>query len=280
MYKQKIGISLSKTWKLPLEEVLPLIRATGFDAVSPVWSPKEDLSVTVRMANECGLEVQSLHAPFGQVVHMWSREEELCAPARQELLTALEDCARCGIPVLVAHVWKGFDYIFQPEDIFFGNFDLVVDVAQEKGVKIAFENTEGEEYLNALMAHFEGNETVGFCWDAGHELCYNDSRDLLAQYGNRLLMTHLNDNLGTSRFDGKIFWTDDLHLLPYDGIADWPYNIDRLRKANKQEYLNFELVTVSKPGRHENDAYDQMPFQQYLAEAYKRACRIAYGYSR
>ena len=278
MYKQKIGISLSKSYPIPTEEVLPMLRSTGFDAVSPVWSP--ELAATVETARACGLQVQSLHAPFGKVVQMWSRDEEVCAPARQELLTAMEDCARCGIPVLVAHVWKGFDYSFEPEGLYFGNFDIVVDVAREKGVKIAFENTEGEEYLDALMAYYADDPTVGFCWDAGHELCYNYSRDLLTKYGDRLLMTHLNDNLGTSRFDGKTFWTDDLHLLPYDGIADWPYNIDRLRKARKQEYLNFELVIQSKPGRHENDAYGEMPLERFFAEAYKRACRIAYGYSR
>lgn len=278
MYKQKIGISLSTGWKLPVEEVLPMLRDAGFDAVSPVWSP--NLAATVEAAKACGLQVQSLHAPFAKVVHMWDRDTEVSAPAMQELMTAVEDCARCGIPVLVAHVWKGFDYRFEPEGLYFDNFDAVVEAAREKGVRIAFENTEGEEYLEALMSRYEGNENVGFCWDAGHELCYNDSRDLLARYGDRLLMTHLNDNLGTSRFDGKIFWTDDLHLLPYDGIADWPYNVDRLRKARKQEYLNFELVIASKPGRHENDVYGEMPFVRYLAEAYKRACRIAYGYSR
>ena len=32
---------------------------------------------------------------------------------------------------------------------------------------------------------------------------------------------------------GKTFWTDDLHLLPYDGIADWDYNVKRLKRSKK-----------------------------------------------
>ena len=130
------------------------------------------------------------------------------------------------------------------------------------------------------MEHFDGNDTVGFCWDSGHELCYNRSEDLLARFGDRLIMTHLNDNLGISRFDGKIFWTDDLHLLPYDGIADWDYNVMRLKKSAYLPIFNFELKINSIPHRHENDVYGRMPLIEYFAEAYKRACRIAYNYSR
>ena len=93
-------------------------------------------------------------------------------------------------------------------------------------------------------------------------------------------MTHLNDNLGISRFDGKIFFTDDLHLLPYDGIADWDYNVERLRKSRYMPILNFELNIDSKPNRHDNDIYKNMPIDLYFTEAYKRACKIAYRYAK
>ena len=126
------------------------------------------------------------------------------------------------------------------------------------------------------MEHFKDNPVVGFCWDSGHEMCYNHSVDLLKKYGDRLIMTHLNDNLGISRFDGKTYYTDDLHLLPLDGVADWDYNAERLKQSTIPEFLNFELSTVSKPGRHENDCYSVMPYEQYFTEAYKRACKIAY----
>ena len=44
---------------------------------------------------------------------------------------------------------------------------------------------------------------------------------MLALYGEKLICTHLNDNLGIKDFEGKTTWHDDLHLLPFDGIADW-----------------------------------------------------------
>lgn len=280
MYKQKIGISIRSSYSVPMEEVLQMIKNIGFDAVSPAWKSSEELHSVTKFAEEIGLEVQSLHAPFERIANLWSREEQTYAPVKKELFEAIDACQRCHIPVMVSHAWIGFDYTFDEDDLNFTHFDDLVRYAKERQVKIAFENTEGIEYLYALMSRYEGDETVGFCWDSGHELCYNFSEDLLARFGDRLLMTHLNDNLGVSRLDGTIFWTDDLHLLPYDGIADWDNNIERLRRSHRLPILNFELNIESKPNRHENDVYEQMPLVNYFTEAYKRACKIAYRYSK
>ena len=280
MYKQRIGISFAKSYDLAIGEMLQIIKNVGFDGISPVWKSGAELADIVEIAEKLGLEVQSLHAPFEKAADMWSREENVLLPAKTELKRVIDDCVKFHIPVVVAHVWIGFDYKFDLNSLYYENFEEIVGYAKERNVKIAFENTEGIEYLRALMAHFKGDETVGFCWDSGHEMCYNYSEDLLAEVGDRLMMTHLNDNLGISRFDGKIHWTDDLHLLPFDGIADWNDNIQRLRTARRQPILNFELNVTSKPNRHENDIYAKMDPTQYFTEAYKRACKIAYRYSK
>ena len=280
MYKQRIGISLAKSYDLAIEEILQIIKNVGFDGISPVWESGGELADIIEIAENLGLEVQSLHAPFAKAADMWSREENVLLPAKTELKMVIDDCVKFHIPVVVAHVWIGFDYQFDMNSLYYENFEEIVGYAKERNVKIAFENTEGIEYLRALMAHFKGDETVGFCWDSGHEMCYNYSEDILAEFGDRLIMTHLNDNLGISRFDGKIHWTDDLHLIPFDGIADWDYNIQRLKAARRQPILNFELNVTSKPNRHENDIYAKMDPTQYFTEAYKRACKIAYRYSK
>ncbi|MDD6276432.1 MAG: sugar phosphate isomerase/epimerase [Clostridia bacterium] len=250
MWKQKIGISLDNNYSLPTTEVVRIIAAAGFDAISPVWAENEPLDNIISAARSSGMIIQSLHAPFGKSNLMWDGDSEKSRQAKSELLSALEDCHRFDIPLLVMHTWIGFDYSFGETKYGFENYGEIIDKAEKYGIKIAFENTEGEEYLFALEEHFSDCENVGFCWDSGHEMCYNHSDDLLAKLGDRLLITHLNDNLGISRYDGKTFWTDDLHLLPYDGIADWDYNIDRLKKAKELDILNFELSIESKPNRH------------------------------
>lgn len=279
MWKQKIGISVGNSYTVPTAEVVKIVATAGFDAISPSWDPGIDLTDVIGTARELGLAIQSIHGPFHKAMDMWNEDPSVSAPAVAELLEALEVCRNFRVPIMVVHVWKTFDYTQVPNETGLRNFETVVEKAKEYGIRIAMENTEGEEFLQALMAHFQGDDTVGFCWDSGHEMCYSHSRDLLALYGDRLIMTHLNDNLGISRFDGKTYWTDDLHLLPYDGIADWSVLIPRLRSAPRLEYLNFELNIKSKPNRHENDVYAQMPLEQYFAEAYKRACRIACQYA-
>ena len=280
MYKQKIGISIENQYAVSMAQVLQIIKNVGFEAISPAWKSTEDLAEIADTAKKLGLELQSLHAPFGKAASMWNSDPAVCDPVKSELLTVIDACSQFQIPVLVVHAWIGFDYKFEKDSLYFKNFDEIVRYAKTKNIRIAFENTEGEEYLEALMAHFENDDTVGFCWDSGHEMCYSRSEDLLGKFGDRLIMTHLNDNLGISRFDGKIFWTDDLHLLPFDGIADWDDNILRLQKSRYMPILNFELGIRSKPNRHENDIYMQMSLEQYFTEAYKRACKIAYNYSR
>lgn len=42
-----------------------------------------------------------------------------------------------------------------------------------------------------------------------------------ALYGDRLLCTHLNDNLGIKDYTGQITWRDALHLLSFDSIGNW-----------------------------------------------------------
>lgn len=280
MYKQKLGMSVGYNYPISTLEVVKMLKNIGFEAISPEWREGAEFDELMEQARECGLIVQSLHAPFMNAAAMWSSDADICNPARMELLKALEDCRAWKIPILVVHPWIGFEYEFDESKLYFQNFDELIACAEEYGITVAFENVEGDEFLFALMERYKDNNIVGFCWDSGHEMCFNHSKDLLAKYGDRLVMTHLNDNLGISRFDGKILWTDDLHLLPYDGAADWDDNVERLKKSKHMEILNLELTMTSKPNRHENDVYSQMGLEIYFTEAYKRACRIAYRYVR
>ncbi len=278
MWKQKIGISVFGSSSTEMSEIVKIVKKVGFDAVSPEYRDGIDLAEVISAARDCGLEIQSMHAPYRGAADMWSTGERALT-ATEEIVSVLETCRDLDVPVMVLHAWIGFDYRFDESELRFNNYDRVVALAENYGVKIAFENTEGEEYLFALLDRYADKPHVGYCWDSGHEMCYNHSMDLLKKFGDRLIMTHLNDNLGISRFDGKIFWTDDLHLLPYDGVADWNYNVERLKKSAPQDILNFELNVLSKPGRRDNDVYSAMSTELYFTEAYKRACRIAYRYS-
>ena len=273
MRKSKLAISTSSSFGVSVKEQIHLFKEAGFDGFFTMWDGDGKILEYRALADELGMEYQSVHAPFYNAAKMWETGKEADA-AINELLRCVEDCHAARVPILVVHTFIGFDE-HSPNENGVNNFAVVVERAAQRGVKIAFENTEGEEYLDCLMNAFADRENVGFCLDTGHVMCYNRGRDLLRDYGDRLIATHFNDNLGISSPDGKIFWTDDLHLLPFDGIVDWERVAKDVSLSGFDGTLTFELLRASKPNRHENDKYAAMPIEEYLAAAYKAACRVA-----
>ena len=182
-----------------------------------------------------------------------------------------EACKRLGkfdIPVMVIHPFIGFkDHT--PTQVGLDNYARVIEVANKLNVKLGFENVEGEEYIAAIMKTFWNEPSVGFCLDTGHEMCYNEHRDMLALYGEKLCHTHLNDNLGV-RGD-EITFHDDLHLMPTDGIADWHNIMERIRKTGYNGYLMSELSRGNKIGKNgEALNYGELSTEQFHAIAIEK----------
>lgn len=271
MWKQKMCLNVSTGFGLDPLDQIRLFKKIGFDGFFSEYTTREDIAEQRRVADEVGMIFQSVHAPYVKMNEMWTDHGEA---ATAELIECVTTCAENNVPIMVAHTFIGFkDH--SPNEFGLENFGKVVEAASKLGVKVAFENTEGEEYLFAVMEHFKNEPCVGFCLDTGHEMCYNHSQDLLARFGDKLIATHINDNLGIRDFNGEITYIDDLHLLPFDGVADWQGIVDRLNAHGFDGPLTFELGRVSKPHRHENDFYAEMPIEKYLTLAYMRACRVA-----
>lgn len=273
MYQAKLAMNIGEQFGLPLEEQIRLLKATGFDGFFALWRPGCNMKALKEEADRAGMTFQSIHSNHLIMADMWEKTEKT-QDAVSQLIACLHDCAENDVPIMVTHSIIGFDK-HTPTQFGLDNFGKVMREAEKCRVKMAFENLEGEEYLTAVMNHFKGHPLAGFCWDAGHEMCYNHDRDMLALYGDRLLCTHLNDNLGVWDYEGKIRWQDDLHLLPFDGIGDWPEMMKRLEKTGYHDFLTFELKISPIPDRHENDAYRRMDIRDYFALAYMRACRVA-----
>lgn len=235
---------------------------TGWNAEkTPLWRAAAD---------QYGMLYTSIHAPFTGVAAMWREGEE--GEAEVEMyLSCLADCAKHRIPVMVLHPFIGFED-HTPTEIGIHRFARVVDKADALGVRLGFENVEGEEYLAAIFEAFAGHPSLGFCFDAGHELCYNRGKDMLAPYGHALCHTHLNDNVGVTGKD--IFWLDDLHLVMGDGIADWEDIMRRIRATGFDGPLTCELTLSNKPDKHTHDGYAAMPLQDFYALALDRMKKI------
>ena len=276
MWKQKLAVNEFSLYedRMTLEEEYGLIKRTGFDGVFTFWKDAETERKKAKLIREAGLFYQSEHMLWNHLALLWEDDGASGEQAIQEHLDCLRSAVENGIPLVIMHVIIGMER-HTPTALGIERFGRIVREAERLGVTIGFENTEGEIYLEKVMNAFRDSPAAGFCFDSGHELCYNRGQDMLSLYGEKLVGTHLNDNLGIRDFEGKITWHDDLHLLPFDGIADWEGIAKRLAMSKPTEYLTFELNLKSKPDRHENDAYFKLPPEEYLSEAFKRASRVA-----
>lgn len=272
MDRTKLGLGLVGGLSISSEEQIRLIADVGFDSLFVPWSPKENIMTLKSIADNCGLDISSVHAPFMKIDKLWHPDDESKAVLNEQL-ECIRVCHDAGIPLAVLHVIIGFDR-HSPTEEGLCAFRRIAEEARRLGVKLALENTEGEEYLASAMEHLSDFENVGFCYDTGHGICYNRGTDMLKLYGDRLAYTHINDNLGVSDAEGKITWLDDLHLLPFDGVLDVEKCVTDIAQTGFDGELTFELSVMSKPGRRENDCYAEMGAEAYLAEAFRRAERV------
>lgn len=251
------------------DEHIRLLCEIGWNGFFTGWNA-EKTPLWRKAADRYGMYYTSIHAPFTGVAAIW-QDGEAGRREADMLIRCLEDCAGHGVPVMVLHPFIGFED-HTPTEVGIENFSRVVDRADALGVLLGFENVEGEEYLAALFEAFADRPSLGFCFDAGHELCYNRGKDMLSLYGHRLCHTHLNDNVGVTGQD--IFWTDDLHLVMGDGIADWENVMRRIRATGYDGTLTCELTLANKPGKHTHDSYANMPIRDFYALALERIQRI------
>lgn len=272
MYKTILALGTNDGFDISIKEQISLFKECGFDGFFVNWVDGMNIKEIREHAEREGMIFQSIHAPSKKSPDLWTGGEG-AKEAVEELLRCVRDCGENGVPIMVCHAIIGYDMV-SPNEYGVKNWKIVIDEAKRLGVNVAIENLEGELYLKALLEAFSEYENVGFCWDTGHEMCYNH-KDMMALYGEKIMCTHLNDNLGARDFNGKMQFADDLHLLPFDGIADWGDIVKRLNKYGYDGILTFELKRKSKKGAHENDVYEKMTPLEYVCEAHKRACAVA-----
>jgi len=275
-----IGFSLQKQYNLPMSKIISLLSEQGFSAESPLWTPELNVAELDACVKRHNMVIQSIHAPHKDIALLWVPENERSYLVLLNVMKSIDDCARFAVPVLVVHGWQGLFYSFSEEKLNFALFDQLVQYAETRGIFVAFENLEGEEYLEALMTRYRQQSNVGYCWDSGRDNCYPHKKDFLHTFGSRLIMTHLNDNFGLRHPNGIPSGDDDLHLLPYDGTIDWDKALLKLGKAPRQKILNFELKTVSHSTRETDLIYANLSLEAFIAKAGERARLIAEKYAK
>lgn len=272
MMKNKLGISImggAGGWSTT--QHISLVKQIGWDAFFTAWdhSHVEEWAET---GAKNGLLYTSIHAPFSREYHIWNGTEEGDMIVKQ-LIDCATDCARFDIPVMVLHTMNGFSpkTPAAPTQVGLDNYARIIEAGNRLGVKLAFENTEREEFLAAVMQKFRDEPSVGFCYDTGHEQCYRNS-DMMALYGDKLCHTHFDDNFGVT--GDTITWYDDAHLPMGDGIVNWKRVMDSIDACGYTGVLTCELTTKNKPERSTQGKYLNMPIDAFYALALDRARKL------
>ena len=174
------------------EEQLPVLKRAGWDGVFFTWTGTQDDRSLVAAIGREGLALQSVHAPYDRADVLWESDEEGEAEVLRQI-ACIRDAASWGCGLVVMHAVVGMERISPKggeRERAFRLFGRIFEAAREAGVLVALENTEGEQYLDALLTHFRGHPAVRFCIDTGHEMCYDHGHDLIGKYSDLLYCTH------------------------------------------------------------------------------------------
>lgn len=226
---------------LPLRERLALIAEAGFSAASLWWGQEEccrpeDREASPGLVRAAGLHLESIHVPYKGCHDFWHRDKEMRERITALHLGWLEDCARHGAPVMVMHLTNG-PGAPGPTESGVDAIARLVARAEELGVTIALENTEGRDHLDMVLAELI-SDRLGLCYDASHDCLGNPQPfRVLKKWGHRLAATHLSDNDGS----------EDRHWLPGEGSIDWSALAKALPLDSYSGWLSLEVLPKDDP---------------------------------
>ena len=168
------------------------------------------------MARSLGIAVEAVHAPSWGLDRIWHNGD--CEEYKRELKGIIDECLTADVGMIVMHSSGNETHTLNEKSFSF--FRELETYAQERNVKIAYENSVSTTHLQAVL---KGASLYhGFCYDIGHKNCYTAQDDLIALMGERMIYTHIHDNGMLPKVD--------MHLLPFDAAIDWKKEMRALRK--------------------------------------------------
>lgn len=256
---QKLGINIDvfddinapKSITTDTEAYIKSIVNLGFRATFSDITFGKTPEYIAELCARYGLEYQFVHGPFRGNNVMWENGEEGEA-FYNSLISCAEHCSNANVPIMIVHSSSGFN---PPPVSRIGTerFERLIEFADKKNVKIAFENLRVLSHLKWVMEKFGSCENVGFCWDTGHENCFTSGIDFMSLFSDQLLCTHIHDNY---KEIGR-----DQHMIPFDGKIDFEGVAKRLKNSNYNGPLMLEVFS-------KDEIYQNISQEEFLQRAY------------
>ncbi len=265
--KRKVGINIDCINGLSPLQALELIKAQGFDCffTGEYIVDRGEVEKIKERGEKLGLSYEFIHAPFRKANAMWEESEETDI-FMAEIKNAVDNASISSVPRIILHASSG--YTPPPiTDAGLRRYDQLIEYAQKKKVSVAIENLRVFSYYDTLLKRYQENPFVCYCYDNGHEHCYNFDADHIAVYKSKMQCTHIHDNLGKTSKEPTV--NVDLHLIPYDGNYDYAQMIRRMDENGYDGPLVLEVFQES------SERYSSMSARQFLETCYERIMKIA-----
>ena len=263
---RKLGMCVPIAFDGDLFGKMNFIRETGFDTCFFGWTLETDVYSLRRHAESIGLEVETLHAPFGKINSMWDESSSEGDFFTEEIKKCIRDAGNNGIPYVVVHTSIGNNAPLSSR-IGLTRFEKLVIEAEKRGVKLAFENLEYPRLMALVLDYFKC-DTVGFCYDTGHENCFTPGLKFMPMFGDRLFCTHIHDNLSRNVEDVANY-RNDQHKIPFDGCIDFEAVCSDIKKSGYTGSLMLEATN-----RWDLNFYGDLGFEGFVKKSYEAAVTL------
>lgn len=250
---------ISHPEKKTIEEQIEIFAAVGFESFflsCGVTNEFEKIPFWQKCAQKSGIDFEAAHAPSDKVDSVWKGAEE-SKEYKEKTQKIIDYCSDGGISKLVLHT--GADPLLCPTKIGLEFWQNLQIYAKRRAVSLCYENANTPKLFEAVVN--SADNFHGVCHDIGHQLCYTPQKNYADLFGDRLIYTHIHDNLG----DGR-----DLHFLPKDGINNWDNYFSILNKIGYTGTLNLELSCYHK------EEYRNMSFEDFAQYSYNRLLELTY----
>lgn len=237
-----------------IEERIKKIKMVGFDAIITNADPRFDkqngtIKKQAKLCKKYGLKLSSLHARYvSSELKYFFLDGKMGDKLEKNLIKDIKIAHKYGFRCVVAHMNGENNYIG------IERLKRVLVYARKYKIPLAIENIDVNNSLDYIFENLE-DEYLKFCFDSGHEHTFTPNRDLLNEYGEKLVTLHLHDNDGTA----------DQHTLNQFGNINWEAIAKSLAKYTPVS-LDYELLLYSKP--------NNLTEEEVLKLCYQNACEL------
>jgi len=203
-------------------------------------SEDEKISQTAKAFMEKGINIRSVHAPFGNSCNLSDLDRAKREKAIQIHEMLLYKTAIAGVEMIIIHPGEktqSENNIENMNRIAIDSISQLVGTAEETGVRLAVENLPPKcpgaktEHIVNILENVD-SISLGVCFDVGHANIMNNMVEFIDTIGNSIITIHLHDNDGTY----------DMHLQPPYGTTDWYAFSEMIRDIAYTEPLTIEAA--------------------------------------